>query len=329
MTSISSCITVALIIGYAADLVFGERFTRICPAILLGKLIAKAEGPLRARAGGDPAKLRHAGTYLVFIVCAAAFFPTAALSVAAWLVHPALFCALQAFWFYQIMATRCLKDASMPVYTALSAHDLPEARTRVSWLVGRDTETLSEEGVTKAAVETIAENTADGAIAPLFWFAIGGAPLAMVYKGINTMDSMIGYKNVLYLDFGRRAALLDDAANFIPARITGVLFIVAAAIVPGCNPKRAAHIWLRDRKKSTSPNSGQCESAVAGALGIALLGDASYFGTVVHKESVGDATRAIEASDIIAGHKLMFVAASLACALAIAARLMIFECALS
>lgn len=322
--SVSICLTIALVTGYIADLLFGERFTRICPAILLGKLIAKLESPLRARTGEDPAKLRRAGKIMVLAVCAAAFFPTLALSIATWFIHPALFCALQAFWFYQIMATRCLKDASMPVYDALKANNLAEARTKVGWLVGRDTDALTAEGVTKAAVETIAENTSDGSIAPLFWFAVGGAPLAMVYKGINTMDSMIGYKNQQYLDFGRCAALLDDAANFIPARVTGLLFIASAACIPNCSARRAASVWARDRKKSTSPNSGQCESAVAGALGVVLLGDALYFGKTVHKESVGDATRAISPNDILTSHKLMFFAASLACALATATRVAIF-----
>ena len=315
------CISIALVVGYVADLIFGEHFAAICPAILLGKLIARLEPPLRARAGEDPAALRRAGRLMVLAVCSAAFFPTLALSVVAWLIHPVLFTALQAFWFYQITATRCLADASTPVYQALQANDLPEDRTQVGLLVGRDTDALTEEGVTKAAVETVAENTSDGSIAPLFWFAIGGAPLSMMYKGINTMDSMLGYKNDKYLHFGRCAALLDDVVNFIPARLTGLLFVVAAALVPGCNASRAARVWARDRKRSTSPNSGQCESAVAGALGVALLGDAIYFGKVVHKDTVGDATRPIEAADILRSHKLMYVAASLACALALVIRL--------
>ena len=299
------CISIALVVGYVADLIFGEHFAAICPAILLGKLIARLEPPLRARAGEDPAALRRAGRLMVLAVCSAAFFPTLALSMVAWLIHPVLFTALQAFWFYQITATRCLADASTPV----------------GYLVGRDTDALTVEGVTKAAVETVAENTSDGSSAPLFWFAIGGAPLSMMYKGINTMDSMLGYKNDKYLHFGRCAALLDDVVNFIPARLTGLLFVVAAALVPGCNASRAARVWARDRKRSTSPNSGQCESAVAGALGVALLGDAIYFGKVVHKDTVGDATRPIEAADILRSHQLMHVAASLACALALVIRL--------
>ena len=318
--SVALCITIALVVGYVADLIFGEHFAAICPAILLGKLIAALEPPLRAKAGDDPAALRRAGTRMVVLVCSAAVFPTLILSIVTWLIHPVLFTALQAFWFYQIMATRCLRDASMPVYKALQADDLPEARVQVGWLVGRDTDALTAEGVTKAAVETIAENTSDGSIAPLFWFAVGGAPLSMMYKAINTMDSMIGYKNEKYLDFGRRAALLDDVANFIPARLTALLFIAAAALVPGCSASRAGRIWVRDRKKSTSPNSGQCESAVAGALGVKLLGDAMYFGKLVPKQSVGDAVEKIRPRHILISHSLMFVAASLACALAAVVR---------
>ncbi len=322
--SIALCISVALLMGYVADLVFGERFAAICPAILLGKLIAKLELPLRAKAGEDPAALRRAGRMLTILVCLAAFVPTLALSVAAWLIHPLVFLALQSFWFYQIMATRCLADASFPVYRALQAGDLEQARIDVGMIVGRDTSCLTAEGCAKAAVETVAENTNDGSLAPLFYFALGGAPLSMLYKGINTMDSMLGYKNDRYLHFGRASALLDDAANFIPARLTGLFFIVAAAFVPGCSLRRAARVWARDRSKSTSPCSGQCESAVAGALGITLLGDAVYFGTVVHKESVGDATRPIEPTDIVASHRLMFAATGLACAFALAVRVAIF-----
>ena len=322
--SIAFCVSVALVVGYVSDLLFGEHFAAICPAILLGKLIAKLEPPLRARAENDPAKLRRAGRILVVAVCAAAFVPTLVISVAAWLIHPAVFLILQAFWFYQIIATRCLADASLPVYQALQEDDLEKARREVGMIVGRDTTELTAEGCTKAAVETVAENTSDGSIAPLIYFALGAAPLAMLYKAINTMDSMIGYKNEKYLDFGRAAALLDDVANFIPARITGLLLCAAAIFVPGCSPARAVRIWTRDRKKSTSPNSGQCESAVAGALGVALLGDAVYFGKVVHKESVGDATRAIAPADIATSHKLMFAAASIACVLALVIRLLVF-----
>ena len=314
------CITIALLVGYAADLVFGEHFTPICPAVLLGKLIAALEPPLRSRAGKDPARLRIAGRLMVLCVCAAAFIPTLALSVATWFIQPALFCALQAFWFYQTMATRCLADASIPVYQALQANDLPEARTQVGYLVGRDTQALSADGVAKAAVETIAENTSDGSIAPLFWFALGGAPLAMLYKAINTMDSMLGYKNEKYLHFGRCAALLDDAANYLPARITAFSLIVAAFIVPGCSPAGAFRIWRRDRAKSTSPNSGQCETAVAGALGVQLLGPAYYFGQLADKPAIGDATRSVVPADILTSHKLMYVAATLACLVAVAAR---------
>ena len=321
--TIACCLNIALVVGYLADIVFGEHFTSLCPAVLLGKLIAKLETPLRAHANNNPAKLRRAGRILVVVVCLSAHVPTLALSAIAWALHPVFFLALQTFWFYQIMATRCLADASLPVYNALCANDVPSARKEVGMIVGRDTAALSAEECTKAAVETVAENTSDGSIAPLLYFALGGAPLAMLYKAINTMDSMIGYKNERYIDFGRCAALLDDVANFIPSRITAFLFIVAAVFVPTCSPANAARIWARDRKKSTSPNSGQCESAMAGALGVLLLGDATYFGNVVRKQQVGDATRAIKASDIITSHQMMFTAASLACAAALIARLVI------
>lgn len=206
---------------------------------------------------------------------------------------------------WQILAAKSLKTESTKVETALYNNNIEEARFNVSMIVGRDTANLDAEGITKAAVETVAENSSDGVIAPLFYMLFGGAVAGFLYKGINTMDSMAGYKNEKYIDFGRAAAKLDDIANFIPARISALLMVVSAFIL-GYDAANAWKIFLRDRYKSTSPNAGQTEAACAGALGIELLGDAYYFGKLVKKPSIGDALRDIEPCGIHKANKLMY-----------------------
>ena len=210
--------------------------------------------------------------------------------------------------FYQIFATKCLRDGSMKVYTALHNNDLEDARVKLSWIVGRDTKELTAEEVTKGAVETVAENTADGIIAPMFYMFIGGAPLAFLYKGINTMDSMVGYKNDKFLYFGRCAAKLDDVANFIPARITGILMILASYFL-NMNAAGAWKIFWRDRYNHLSPNSAMTESVTAGALNIQLGGDHYYFGKLVHKDTIGDNIRPVVAEDIVAVNNLLYMTA--------------------
>ena len=194
----------------------------------------------------------------------------------------------------------------MKVYQKLKENDLPGARYAVSMIVGRDTANLSEEGVIKAAVETVAENTSDGVIAPVLFAAIGGAPLVYLYKSVNTMDSMIGYKNERYLYFGRPAAKLDDLLNLIPSRLSAIFMILASGVL-GMNMKQAFRIWKRDRRKHASPNSAQTESVAAGALGIMLAGNASYFGKIVEKPTIGDADREIERQDIHRACMLMWM----------------------
>ena len=213
---------------------------------------------------------------------------------------------------YFILATKSLKYESMKVYKALNTGTLDDARHAVSMIVGRDTENLSEEGVVKAAVETVAENTSDGVIAPMIYTAIGGPVLGFLYKAVNTMDSMIGYKNDRYLYFGRAAAKLDDFVNFIPARISAHLMILAAFLGgKDYNGKKAKEIFKRDRFNHASPNSAQTESVCAGALGVRLAGDASYFGKVVKKPFIGDALRNIERDDIKRACRLMYITAFL------------------
>lgn len=210
------------------------------------------------------------------------------------------------FWCYQIFAARCLVGESRKVYQKLKEDDLPGARKAVSMIVGRDTENLTAEGVTKAAVETVAENTSDGVTAPLLFLLIGGAPLGFLYKAVNTMDSMLGYKNEKYLYFGRIPAKMDDVFNYIPARLTA-WFMIVAAFLTGMDGKNAWKIYLRDKRKHASPNSAQSEAVCAGALDVQLAGDAVYFGKVYKKDYIGDAIRKIEPEDILRAGKLMYM----------------------
>ena len=204
-------------------------------------------------------------------------------------------------------ATKCLKVESMKVYKALKKDDLEGARYAVSMIVGRDTQVLDATGVAMAAVETVAENTSDGVIAPLIYLAIGGPILGFMYKAINTMDSMVGYKNDKYMYFGRCAAKLDDVVNYIPARISALLMI-AVSFLPGkaYDGKGAWRIWRRDRRKHASPNSAQTEAVCAGSLGVQLAGDASYFGKIVKKPTIGDAHRPVEYEDIKRANGLLY-----------------------
>lgn len=218
---------------------------------------------------------------------------------------PAAGVLLETFWCYQLLATRSLRDESMKVYDRLVNGTIEEARYAVSMIVGRDTKELTETGVTKAAVETVAENCSDGVIAPMIYMAIGGAPLMFLYKGINTMDSMLGYKNDKYLYFGRCSAKLDDVANYLPARISGWL-MVAASFICGMDGRQAARIYRRDRRNHASPNSAQTEAAMAGALDVQLAGNAYYFGKLYEKPTIGDPIRAVEPEDIRRSNRLMY-----------------------
>ena len=206
---------------------------------------------------------------------------------------------------YQLLAARSLRDESKKVYDALQTGDIEKSRYAVSMIVGRDTQNLTEEGVTKAAVETVAENTSDGIIAPLFYMMIGGAVLGFAYKSVNTMDSMVGYVNDRYRYFGTAAAKLDDVLNYIPARLSAWLMI-AGAWLTGMDGKNAKKIYLRDRRNHASPNSAQTEAVMAGALDIRLAGDAWYFGELHKKPFIGDPIRKVEVEDIIRSHKLMY-----------------------
>ena len=215
---------------------------------------------------------------------------------------------------WQLLATKSLKTESMKVYKRLRKHDLPGSRKAVSMIVGRDTNVLDEAGVTKAAVETVAENTSDGVIAPMFYMAIGGAFLGWMYKSINTMDSMVAYKNDRYRYFGRIPAYLDDVANYIPARLAGLLMIVASFLIH-LDGAHAWQIFQRDRYNHASPNSAQTEAVMAGALDVQLAGDAWYFGELHKKKTIGDDIRPIEPKDIVRANKLLYATAGISMAI--------------
>lgn len=298
----------AIVAGFILDLIFGDPHWLPHPICLIGNLIGFLEKNLRRLLAPGKTALLLGGALMVVIVLSLSFAVPYAVLMLAEQVSPWLRFALETIMFYQIFATKCLRDESMKVYTALHNNDLEDARVKLSWIVGRDTKELTAEEVTKGAVETVAENTADGIIAPMFYMFIGGAPLAFLYKGINTMDSMVGYKNDKFLYFGRCAAKLDDVANFIPARITGILMILASYFL-NMNAAGAWKIFWRDRYNHLSPNSAMTESVTAGALNIQLGGDHYYFGKLVHKDTIGDNIRPVEAEDIVAVNNLLYMTA--------------------
>lgn len=300
----------AIVCGFILDLIFGDPHWLPHPICLIGNLISFLEKRLRKLFGPSDNGLLFGGFVMVLLVISLSFLVPATILYGAGLVSPYLAFAIETIMCYQIFATKCLKDESMNVYYELEKKDLIEARVKLSWIVGRDTKELDEEEVIKGAVETVAENTADGVIAPMFYMFLGGAPLAFLYKGINTMDSMVGYKNDKYLYFGRCAAKLDDLANLIPARLTG-LVMIAAAFLAGYNGPGAWKIFWRDRYNHLSPNSAMTESVTAGALNIQLGGDHFYFGKLVHKDTIGDNIREVECEDIKRANVLMYITAIL------------------
>lgn len=303
----------ALLTGYVLDLIFGDPRQIYHPIRIIGNLIAVLEKGIR-KVFPKTSKGELAGgtvlVVLVVLICTAV--PAALLGLAAW-IHPVVYWLLASFWCWQILATKSLKTESMKVYAPLKERDLPAARRAVAMIVGRDTERLTEEGVAKAAVETVAENTSDGIVAPLIFLALGGPALGFFYKAVNTMDSMVGYKNERYLYFGRTAARLDDVLNFLPSRISAWLMILAAAFL-GMDGKNAKRIYLRDRRNHASPNSAQTEAVMAGALRVQLAGDAWYFGELYKKPTIGDPFRAVEPEDIVRANRLMYLTSVLALA---------------
>ncbi len=299
----------AFIAGFILDLILGDPYWLPHPVRSIGRSISFFEKRLR-KPDGRHQKL--AGVVEVLAVCGITTMLTAVFLYCWYAVNPTIGCAVEAVMTYQILATRCLKVESMKVYRKLEKGTIEEARQAVSMIVGRDTEHLSDEEVTKAAVETVAENTSDGSIAPMLFLALGGPVAGFLYKAVNTMDSMIGYKNDTYRDFGWCAAKTDDVLNYLPSRFSALLMITGCLFLGrSYNARRAAQIWHRDRCKHESPNSAQTESTCAGALGIQLAGPAVYQGVVEEKPYLGDPLRSIEHKDIIRANQLLYATAFL------------------
>jgi adenosylcobinamide-phosphate synthase len=309
-------LAIALIIGFALDAIIGDPRSWGHPVIWIGKLISACEK-----------KLPHSflgGVLLWIIVCGVSFAVPLALVVAARQISLWLWLAIEIWCAFRMLAAKSLTIESGLVYDALVSGDLTDSRRQISYLVSRDTEQMSEREITAAAVETIAENTTDGVVSPLFYFAIGGAPLCFLYKAVSTLDSMVGYKNEKYMHFGRFSARADDVLNFIPARLAGSMMCVAA-VFARADAVGAVRVFIRDRKNHASPNSAHTEAACAGALGVQLGGGASYFGEFHAKPTIGDRTREMEAEDIRRANRLMYLTAVIALVIFAAVRVCIWS----
>ena len=300
--------TAAILAGFLIDVFVGDPYAIPHPVVGIGKWISFFDRKLR-RGNNNPNDVGRGALTVVLVALISTGIPALVLALA-WRLHPAAYFAVNAVMCWQILAARQLFREGKKVQRALEKGDTEGARAAVSMIVGRDTDVLDENGICRAAVETVAENASDGVIAPLFWTFLFGAAGGFFYKSINTMDSMLGYKNEKYLYFGRAAARTDDVVNYIPARLSAVLMIAAC---PLCrlDGKNARRIFRRDRYKHASPNSAQTESTVAGALGVRLAGDAVYGGVVKKKEFIGDPVREIEPYDITRAGRLMYVASAL------------------
>ena len=313
----------AMILGFVIDLIIGDPHGLVHPVQIIGWFIDRIKKGLQHMIYGcswqevkekqlerKEATELIAGYVLTFVIVVGTFAVVTGILYIAGRIHPWLWFALETFFIYQILATKSLKKESMKVYYKLKEGDLQGARKEISYLVGRDTQELDESEVAKADVETIAENTADGIIAPMFFIALGGAPLGFAYKAVNTLDSMVAYRNEELIHIGHASAKLDDICNFIPARLAALMMIVASAILR-LDVSGAVKIFKRDRFAHLSPNSAQTEAVAAGALNIQLGGTHSYFGKPVEKPTIGDDIRPVEYEDIKKTNQLLYVSAFL------------------
>ncbi|HHW47645.1 MAG TPA: cobalamin biosynthesis protein CobD [Clostridiaceae bacterium] len=310
-------------IAFVLDLVLGDPYWFPHPVRFIGWLIQRTERLIRKRiemfAPGDTeTRVRYeraGGTFLMLFVVTVTFLLVYFVLEIAWLANPVLFHIMNIYFIYSSLAAKCLADEAGKVYRKLSEGDMEGSRRQLAMLVGRQTEGLNEKEIIRGVVETTAENTVDGVISPLVYAFIGsffgiGAPLVYAFKAISTLDSMVGYMNDKYINFGRTSAKTDDAANFIPARLAGVL-IPIAALFCGKNFKESFRIMLRDRRNHKSPNCAYPEAAVAGALGIKIGGTNIYFGQAVEKPTIGDDVKELDREDIRDTIRLMYAAAFL------------------
>ncbi len=296
---------VALVMGYILDLIFGDPYWMPHPVRFIGNLISILEKVIRRFMPKTKRGEYIGGIILTVMVVSISMVIPLVIILMAKSINTYLALTVETFMCYQILATKSLKVESMKVYDELAKNDLPSARKAVSMIVGRDTKDLTFSGVAKAAVETVVENTSDGIIAPMIFIAIGGAPMGFFYKAINTMDSMVGYKNEKYMNFGRFAAKLDDVVNYLPARISAYQMILSSFFLR-YDYKNAFKIYKRDRYNHASPNSAQTESVCAGALDVQLAGNAYYFGKLYEKPTIGDDIREINYDDIKKANRLLY-----------------------
>nr|MDE5755095.1 adenosylcobinamide-phosphate synthase CbiB [Oscillospiraceae bacterium] len=323
----TSWLILSVILGFLSDLRFGDPEQLPHPVVWIGKTISVSEKILRKIFPKNPKSERIAGCILALGIPAMSFFISGCILWIALVRNPPFGFVLHTFWAYQILATRCLEQESRKVYDVLQTHDLEKSRKQIARLVGRDTSQLTEEEIIKACIETVAENTSDGVTAPLFYLLIGGVPLGFWYKAVNTLDSMVGYRNPEYRYFGTASAKLDDFANFIPARLCALLMLLAIRLAgkkEKLNFSSAWNIFRRDRKNHLSPNSAQTESVAAGALEIQLGGTHRYFGEMVEKPTIGDPIRTAQPEDILRMNKILIWTAVFSLVLLSAVRILIW-----
>ena len=323
MTDLLIWQTASIAMGFLLDCIIGDPYKIPHPVMGIGKWISFFDNKLR-RGNSNPKDVSR-GALTVVLVILLSVVPPALLLWCAWRLHPLAYFALNSVMCGQLLAARQLVREAKKVERALENGDVEGARTAVSFIVGRDTDILEDKGFCRAAVETVAENGSDGVIAPLFWMFLFGAVGGFFYKSINTMDSMLGYKNEKYLYFGRAAAKTDDAVNYIPARLSALLMIFVCPLC-GLDQKNAWKIFRRDRYKHASPNSAQTESTCAGALGVRLAGDAVYGGVVHKKEYIGDPIKEIEPMDITRAGRLMYGASFVMLLIGLLLRTLVILC---
>ena len=290
---------IKILIAYVLDLIFGDPQNVVHPVQVIGKIIS----------AGEKVLLRKKYKFLAGAVLN--IFTVSITYTLMYLISKSVkismfFITIEIYLMYTIFSINSLAREGNRVYRIMKEGDIEKARKDLSYLVSRDTETMDEKMIIRSTMETISENTVDGIVAPMFYMFLGGMPLAMAYKAINTLDSMVGYKNEKYMDFGKFSAKVDDAANFIPARITGILIVLASMIL-GYDYKNSLKIFIRDRKNHSSPNSAHSEASVAGALGVQFGGKVSYFGKEIDKPTIGDKTKEFELEDIRKNIRIMYV----------------------
>lgn len=305
----SKLIIIVMIIAYVMDLIIGDPYSFPHPVRFIGNFIKFIEGKIRNIFKSK--KGLKIGGFLLWIITVGTTALLTKLILEVFSINNILYVIVSSAILYTTLSTKCLANEASKIYEVLKSGDIEKSRKQLSYIVGRDTTTLNENEIIRATVETVAENTVDGIISPMMYGFIGGPVFAMAYKAINTLDSMVGYKNEKYEDIGFASAKIDDIANFIPARITP-FFMMIASFILGFNSKKSIKIAIRDRKNHKSPNCAYAEGAVAGALEVQLGGTNMYFGEKVYKPTIGDKDRELEIEDIIRTNKIMYMTSFIA-----------------